>query len=73
MPGKRGPEYSTRRPVPEDEQQVLELRLRGCNKFEIADQLKQKANNFKPSPSGVYNILRRYNKNRLTTGDKEIK
>jgi hypothetical protein len=73
LPAKRGPKYSTRRPLPDDEQKVLALRLRGCNKFEIADQLKQKANNFTPSPSGVYNILKRYQKNRLQAADKEIK
>jgi len=73
LPAKRGPKYRTRRPAPEDEQQVLELRLRGCNKFEIAGHFKQKADNFTPSPSGVYNILKRYNKNRLTLTDKEVK
>lgn len=73
LPAKRGPKYNKRRPDPEEEQQVLDLRERGCNKFEIADQLKRKANNFTPSPSGVYNILRRHNKNRLTTADKEVK
>ena len=73
LPAKRGPKYNTRRPDPEDEQQVLELRQRGCNKFEIADYLKRKANNFTPSPSGVYNILKRHNKNRLTVADKEVK
>ena len=73
LPAKRGPKYSTRRPAPEDEQQVLELRRRGCNKFEIAEQLKRKANNFTPSPSGVYNILKRHQKNRLQPADKEIK
>ena len=73
LPSKRGPKYNTRRPAPQDEQQVLELRLRGCNKFEIADQLKRKANNFTPSPSGVYNILKRHGKNRLQPADKEVK
>jgi transposase len=73
LPAKRGPKYRTRRPDPDDEQQVLELRLRGCNKFEIADQLKRKANNFNPSPSGVYNILKRHQKNRLQAADKEVK
>jgi hypothetical protein len=62
LPGKRGPKYATRRPSLQDEAQVLELRARGCNKFEIADRIKQKANNFTPSPSGVYNILKRYNR-----------
>jgi hypothetical protein len=46
---------------------------RGCNKFEIADRIKQKANNFTPSPSGVYNILKRYQQNRLTVANKEEK
>src|ERR1700749_300081 len=46
LPRKRGPKYGSRRPSPEDEQLVLGLRARGCNKFEIADQFKQKANKF---------------------------
>lgn len=73
LPRKRGPKYGKRRPSPEDEQQVLELRARGCNKFEIAERIKQKATTFKPSPSGVYNILKRYHQNRLTVANKEEK
>lgn len=73
LPGKRGPKYQTRRPSIEDEQQVLDLRKRGCNKFEIANQLKQKSDKFTPSPSGVYNILKRHHQNRLTAADKEVK
>jgi transposase InsO family protein len=73
LPSKRGPKYNTRRPCADDEDQVLILRKRGCNKFEISSQLKQKSGNFTPSPSGVYNILKRYNQNRLRTGDKEEK
>lgn len=73
LPSRRGPKYKTRRPSPSDEQQVLELRALGTNKFEIANELKQKSNNFNPSPSGVYNILKRYGKNRLKPADKEVK
>lgn len=73
LPAKRGPRYSTRRPCLQDEQQVLELRQRGCNKFEIASQLKQKSDKFTPSASGVYNILKRYHQNHLTIADKEVK
>jgi hypothetical protein len=51
----------------------LELRRRGCNKFEIASQLKQKSDKFTPSASGVYNILKRYHQNSLTTADEEVK
>lgn len=73
LPSRRGPKYRTRRPSPDDEQLVLELRVLGNNKFEISSQLKQKADNFNPSPSGVYNILKRYGKNRLKPADKETK
>jgi transposase InsO family protein len=73
LPSKRGPKYRTRRPSLDDEALVLELRSLGNNKFEIANDLKQKSDNFKPSPSGVYNILKRYGKNRLRQADKEVK
>jgi transposase InsO family protein len=73
LPGKRGPKYSSRRPSPADEQQVLELRDKGCNKFEINSQLKQKSNNFISSPSGIYNILKRNGRNRLKPADRKVK
>lgn len=73
LPGRRGPKYKTRRPSLQDEQLVLEMRQLGCNKFEISSQLKQKSDNFNPSPSGVYNILKRYGRNRLKPVDKEVK
>jgi transposase InsO family protein len=73
LPGKRGPKYRTRRPSLQDENKVLELRRLGNSKQEIASQLKQKSDNFTPSASGVYNILKRYNQNRLTVADKEVK
>lgn len=73
LPARRGPKYKTRKPSLIDEQKVLELRLLGNNKFAIANELKQKSDNFNPSPSGVYNILKRYGKNRLKPSDKEVK
>ena len=73
LPARRGPRYRTRRPSDQDEQLVLDLRSLGCNKFEIADELNRKSDNFKPSPSGVYNILTRHGKNRLKPADKEVK
>lgn len=73
LPRKRGPKYGNRRPCPADEQQVLALRDKGCNKFEINSQLKQKSNTFTPSPSGVYNILKRHGRNRLKPADREVK
>jgi hypothetical protein len=73
LPGRRGPKYKTRRPSQADEQLVLQLRELGCNKFEIASQIRQKSGNFNPSPSGVYNILKRHGQNRLKPADKEVK
>ncbi len=39
VPEKRGPKYRTRRIPLEIEEQVIELRKRGCNKYEINDIL----------------------------------
>jgi hypothetical protein len=66
LPGKRGPKYSTRRPSNEIERLVLIEREKGCNKFEISSLLQCKLKGKTPSPSGVYNILKRHGKNRLT-------
>jgi hypothetical protein len=74
LPQKRGPRYKSRRPCEALEQKVIELRKLGNNKYEIASVLKeQKDSNFKPSPSGVYNICRRYGMNRLHPRMKEEK
>ena len=64
LPQKRGPRYKTRRFDEEIEALTLEIRERGCNKYEIHSILKAKLGHRAPSPSGVYNILRRHNKNR---------
>lgn len=66
LPGKRGPKYRSRRPIRFIENKVLQQRELGNNRFEIADILKQKLGKFAPSASGIYNILKRYGKNRLT-------
>tara|TARA_R110002074_G_scaffold91664_3_gene200350 strand:+ start:53 stop:1036 length:984 start_codon:yes stop_codon:yes gene_type:complete len=66
LPQKRGPKYKSRRPLPYIEQKVIELRKQGNNKYEISCILKPKLKQFTPSPSGVYNITKRYGLNRLT-------
>lgn len=73
LPGKRGPKYRTRRPSEEIEQMVLQIRERGCNKFEINDILRARLDSLTPSPSGIYNILKRHGKNRLNKPMKEEK
>lgn len=73
LPQKRGPKWKTRRPLPYVEQKVKEQRLNGMGRYEIVNVLKPKLKNSTPSPSGVYNILKRHNLNHLTPPMKENK
>jgi len=66
LPSKRGPKYKSRRPLAFIENKVIDLRNKGNNKFEIVNILKPSLCKFTPSASGVYNILKRNNLNRLT-------
>lgn len=65
MPQKRGPKWKTRRPLPLIEQKVIEERIKGNNRYEIHAILKPRLKRHTPSPSGIYNILKRENLNRL--------
>lgn len=73
LPGKRGPKYKTRRPSDEIEQMVLAQREKGCNKYEIYSILFLILKKKTPSPSGIYNICKRYGKNKLNKKMKETK
>jgi transposase InsO family protein len=73
LPRKRGPKYKTRRPVKFIENKVIELRQKGNSKLEIVNILKPSLHKFTPSPSGVYNICKRYGMNRLTVKMKQNK
>ena len=73
LPLKRGPKWKTRRPIAFIENKVKELRLKGMNRYEIVSVLKPKLKQFTPSPSGVYNIVKRYGLNRLTPPMKKNK
>ena len=66
LPRKRGPKWKSRRPIPFIERKVKELRIKGNNRYEIVAILKPQLKQFTPSPSGVYNILKRHKLNRLT-------
>jgi hypothetical protein len=66
LPAKRGPKYKTRRPLPLIENKVIELRRKGNSRYEIVNILKPTLAKFTPSPSGVYNICKRHQLNRLT-------
>jgi len=73
FPQKRGPRYKTRRPLKFIEQKVIDLREKGNNRYEIFNILKPRLKKHTPSPSGVYNILKRYNLNRLSPVMKQSK
>lgn len=73
LPQKRGPKWKTRRALPEIEQEVLALRKSGLNRHELYHMLKPKLGDKTPSPSGIYNILKRHKQNRLTIPMKEEK
>lgn len=73
LPEKRGPRYTSRRTPKDIEKLVLKEREKGCNKFEINHILKPKLRNKTPSASGIYKILKRYGKNKLSKPMKEEK
>lgn len=73
LPAIRGPKWKSRRPIPFIENQVVSLRSSGLNRYEIVLALQPKLKQFTPSPSGVYNICKRYNVNRLTKPMKQEK
>lgn len=73
LPQKRGPRWKTKRPHPLIERKVLEERYKGNNKYEICVNLKPLLKHYTPSPSGVYNILKRHGVNTRTKKIKEAK
>ena len=73
LPQKRGPKWKSRRPLAYIEQKVIEERRKGINRYEIYAILKPRLKSHTPSPSGIYNICKRYQLNRLTTSMKAVK
>jgi len=73
LPQKRGPKWKSRRTCPEIEMQVLSLRDKGLNRYEITRILKPTLGEKTPSPSCVYQVCKRHGKNRLSQPMKEEK
>lgn len=73
LPRKRGPKWKTRRTIPFIENKVIALREKGNNRYEIVSILKPLLKKSTPSPSGVYNIFKRYGMNRLKPKMKQEK
>ena len=66
LPQKRGPKWKSRRVYGSSEQQVLQHRRQGVNRYEICQHLAPKLQHLTRSPSTVYRIAQRYGLNRLT-------
>ncbi len=73
LPLKRGPKWKTRRTCAEIEAEVVALRERGINRYEIHRILLPRLGERTPSPSGIYQICRRHGKNRLTSPMQQAK
>ena len=65
LPGKRGPKWRSRRTCAEIEAEVLKARESGNNRYEIHLMLSGRLGGRAPSPSAVYQILKRHGMNRL--------
>ena len=73
LPQKRGPRFKTRRTPKEIEKLVIIERDKGCNKYEINHILKAILKDKTPKPSTIYNIFKRYGKNKKTLKMQETK
>lgn len=73
LPRKRGPKWKSRRTCPEIEEQVIALRKKGLNRYEMNRILHSQLGERTPSPSCLYQITKRHGMNRLTPPMKEEK
>ena len=73
VPQKRGPKWKSRRVYGYIEQQVLQQRQLGVNRYEICQLLAPKLKHLTLSPSTVYRITKRHGLNRFTPKLREEK
>ena len=73
VPQPRGAKWKSRRVYGYIEQQVLQHRRLGVNRYEICQLLAPKLKHLTPSPSTVYRIIQRYGLNRFTPKLREEK
>ena len=73
LPQKRVPKWHTRRPDAIIQEAVIAERKKGLNRYEIYALLLPIFGDKTPSFSGIYNILRYHNMNRLSQPQKEEK
>lgn len=73
LPQKRGVKWKTRRTLTEMEQDILQARKKGNNRYEICHILKPKWGDATPSPITVYRLCKRHGMHRLKPPMKEEK
>lgn len=59
VPQKRGPKFKTRRTDIKTEEQIVELRKKGNNRYEIRNILINSGLKVAPCPSTIYNICKK--------------
>jgi transposase InsO family protein len=72
LPRRRGPKWRERREPQGIEAEIVTLRRRGLNRYEIHAALRDQRAAV-PSPSTIYRVLRRYQVNRRTVAMREEK
>lgn len=73
LPRKRGPHWKTRRTDVDVEEQVVELRRKGLNRYEVYAILKPDLHERTPAPSTIYAITKRHGLNRLKAPMQQTK
>lgn len=71
VPQKRGPKFKTRRTDIKIEEQIVELRKKGNNRYEIRSILINSGLKVAPSPTTIYNICKRNGLNKLNKSQKQ--
>ena len=71
VPQKRGPKFKTRRTDIKIEEQIVELRKKGNNRYEIRNILINSGLKVAPCPSTIYNICKRNGLNKLNKSQKQ--
>jgi len=71
LPQKRGPRYTIRRTDLHIEEEVINLRKVGNNRYEINFILKAKYKDLAPSPSCIYTLCKKHGLNKLKKAERE--
>ena len=71
LPQKPGPKYKRHRRFEHLEQEALELRRQGLNRYAIHSELKSRHGELVPSPSALYTVFKENGLSRLSIKEKQ--